>query len=54
MDNDTRIVKATLAAAVLPMVANLSQLNTKEARGNALTHVADVTEDLFKAMFPSK
>jgi hypothetical protein len=54
MDNDTRMVKATLAAAVLPMVTNLSQFNTKSARDNALKHVAEVTEDLFKALFPTK
>ena len=54
MDNDMHMVKATLAAAVLQVMASASELKRKDARGPAVKHVADVTEDLFKALFPTK
>ena len=54
MDNDLHGVKATLAAAVLQVMANASELKRKDTRGPAVKHVAEVTEDLFKALFPTK
>ena len=54
MDNDVHVVKATLAAAVLQVMANASELKRKDTRGPAVKHVAEVTEDLFKALFPTK
>ena len=53
MDNDTRIVKAVLAAGVLQVLTNpgAPDLKSKDARGPVLKQIADVTEELFNALF---
>lgn len=56
MDNDTGMVKATLAAAVLRamITPGAAELKTKIARGTTLKAVADVTDELFTALFDTK
>lgn len=56
MESDARIVKAILAAGVLKVLTSpgASELKRKEARGQTLRQVSDVTEELFAALFMEK